>query len=635
MDRKDRVEMCLYTEARLDARPKISCAISRLAPAFAPDEGGDRAQKIMQYRAHKITRFGEAIMAKTGSKRAEKKTTKSVASKKSKSTSAKVRKQSPTRTFSSQVESKATKSDIHGYRRGLGVLSHVHESASRLLPSKESSVDGECHIFGAGAVDYQKKETEILRDGIDHWQKSLVENRTLDSIFLQASRAPVWLLRPRKNSGTSIETKEKKSRKHHYGLMDGSAYAQMRDRVGGMWHSVKDTHGIKHLGIFFHDCTDEETTGALAGMEIACYRFTSVVRSRSIHPHFKITAFGASKQQISSARMIGESVNLARHLVNLDAAKINPASYAEFVHRWFKGDSRVSVDIWGPERLLKENMNLHYGVGQGAVHGSHMVHIKYRPQGKSRFDKPLAFLGKGVTFDTGGLDIKPANGMRLMKKDMGGSASVVGIANWLSESNCDVDCDLYLALAENAVDQHSFRPGDVLVARNGLSVEIHNTDAEGRLVMADVMDVATNKPAEEVPLALIDLSTLTGAMRVAVGTEIAGMFANHDGLADLALESGALTGDPAWRLPLWDNYKMQLRSSFADLANASDSGFGGAISAALFLQRFIKHQVPWLHFDLYCWTDRAAGALGDVGGNGQGVQMMIHLLENISARTFQ
>ena len=185
------------------------------------------------------------------------------------------------------------------------------------------------------------------------------------------------------------------------------------------------------------------------------------------------------------------------------------------------------------------------------------------------------------------------------------------------------------------MDQHSFRPGDVLVARNGLSVEIHNTDAEGRLVMADVMDVATNKPAGEAPLALIDLSTLTGAMRVAVGTEIAGMFANHDGLGDLALASGALTGDPAWRLPLWDNYKMQLRSSFADLANASDSGFGGAISAALFLQRFIKNQVPWLHFDLYCWTDRAVGALGDVGGNGQGVQLMIHLLENISARTFQ
>jgi leucyl aminopeptidase len=190
-----------------------------------------------------------------------------------------------------------------------------------------------------------------------------------------------------------------------------------------------------------------------------------------------------------------------------------------------------------------------------------------------------------------------------------------------------------LGLAENAVDQHSFRPGDVLTARNGLSVEIHNTDAEGRLVMADVMDVATNKHEDSRPAALIDFSTLTGAMRVAVGTEIAGMFANHDGLADLALKSGAVTGDPAWRLPLWESYRSQLKSSFADLANASDSGFGGAISAALFLQRFVKGDTPWLHFDLYCWTDRAVGALGDAGGNGQGVQLGIELLRTIKQET--
>jgi leucyl aminopeptidase len=268
------------------------------------------------------------------------------------------------------------------------------------------------------------------------------------------------------------------------------------------------------------------------------------------------------------------------------------------------------------------------------MHGSHMVHIKYRPKGKSRLSKPLAFLGKGVTFDTGGLDIKPASGMRLMKKDMGGSASIVGIAHWLSESGSDVACDLYLALAENAVDANAFRPGDVLTARNGLTVEIHNTDAEGRLVMADVMDVATNKPIDSAPAALIDLSTLTGAMRVAVGTDLAGMFANHDGLADLALSSGQKAGDPAWRIPLWDSYKVQLKSSFADLSNASDSGFGGAITAALFLQKFLKHQIPWLHFDLYCWSDRANGAIGDNGGNGQGVQMMVKLLDRISQGTF-
>ena len=502
---------------------------------------------------------------------------------------------------------------IFGFSRGVGILSHIHESPARLMPAHDSSIDGEFHIFGAHAGDGVKKEAEILRDGLDPWQKSLADNRNLESVFLQTRRAPVWLMRPRRNAQSSGKAKS-----NHYGLTETSSYSYMRDRVGGLWHSLKDMQGLKHLGIFFHGCDDDEIRGALTGMEIASYRFTHLAKSRSLHPHFKITVFGITKKHTAEAKALGESVNLARHLVNLDAAKLNPASYAEFALKWFKGQPGVSVEIWGPERLLKENMNLHYGVGQGASHKSHMVHIKYRPKGKQRLARPLAFVGKGVTFDTGGLDIKPASGMRLMKKDMGGSGSVMGIANWVVETKSDVACDFYLALAENAVDQNSFRPGDVLTARNGLTVEIHNTDAEGRLVMADVLDVATNKHADAIPEAVIDLSTLTGAMRVAVGTEIAGMFANHDGLADLALKSGAVTGDPTWRLPLWDNYKSQLRSSFADLANASDSGFGGAISAALFLQRFIKGQIPWLHFDLYCWTDRAVGALGDVGGNGQG-----------------
>jgi leucyl aminopeptidase len=526
-------------------------------------------------------------------------------------------------------KSKAGGDGIFGFRRGLGVLSHVVEAAAVKSVPRQSSVDGEFHVFGADATDFAKRQAEIFHDVTDAWQKSLIDNKALDSIFLQTRRAPVWLLRPRKLMSGKSSDRSKVS-KHHYGLLTQSPYAYMRDRVGALWHSLKDAHGIKHLGIFFHGCSDDEITGALVGLEMAGYRFIHVTKERSLHPHFKITAFGATKQLLANAKAIGESVNLARHLVNLDAAKINPASYAEFVFKWFQGNADISVDIWGPDKLTRENMNLHHGVGQGAVHQSHMVHLKYRPKGKHRLKRPLAFVGKGVTFDTGGLDIKPASGMRLMKKDMGGSATVVGLAHWLVQSKCDVPCDLYLALAENAVDQHSFRPGDVLTARNGLTVEIHNTDAEGRLVMADVMDVATNKSEESRPAALIDFSTLTGAMRVAVGTEIAGMFANHDALADLALQSGAVAGDPAWRLPLWDNYKTQLRSSFADLANASDSGFGGAISAALFLQKFVKGDLPWLHFDLYCWTDRAVGALGDLGGNGQGVQLGVELLSRIS-----
>ena len=213
--------------------------------------------------------------------------------------------------------------EIHGFKRGIGLLSHVQESPSRLLLPTGSSVDGECHIFGMAAADYQKKESEILKDSLDHWQKNLVENRSLESIFLQSRRAPLWILRPRKTQNSAMSGRGK-TKSHHYGLLDTSPYAQMRDRVGGLWHSLKDTHGVKHLGLFFHDCTDEEIAGALVGLEVASYRFNQVVGSKPLHPHFRITAFGASKQQILSAKRIGESVNLARHLVNLDAAKINP-----------------------------------------------------------------------------------------------------------------------------------------------------------------------------------------------------------------------------------------------------------------------------------------------------------------------
>jgi leucyl aminopeptidase len=520
---------------------------------------------------------------------------------------------------------KQTSGRDFSFKRGMGILPYLKVSELPKSTKKVAGIDAEVHIFGAAVKNQKALESEIFKGAVDPWQQKHIEQGESDSLFIQSSRGPVWVARPRmvpKGSGS------------HYGLMDVSSYASMRDRVGALWQSLKDLRGPKHLGIFFHGCSDEEIHGALVGLEIAAYRFTQLAKQKPLTPGFKITAFGVTKDQIAAATRLGEGVNLARHLVNLDASRLNPKSYADFMKSWFKGVPGVTVDIWTPERLRKENMNLHYGVGQGAAHKSHMVHIKYRPRGKSRLKKPLAFVGKGVTFDTGGLDIKPASGMRLMKKDMGGSASIAGIAHWATAAKVDIQMDFYLALAENAVDQHSFKPGDVITARNGLSVEIHNTDAEGRLVMADVLDVATNLPPERAPMAVIDLSTLTGAMRVAVGAEIAGMFSNHDKLADLALTCGATQGDPAWRMPLWDGYKTHLRSSFADMANASDSGFGGAISAALFLQKFVKAPTPWLHFDLYCWTDKVSGALGDIGGNGQGVQLFAAFLSKIDNGTF-
>jgi leucyl aminopeptidase len=215
--------------------------------------------------------------------------------------------------------------------------------------------------------------------------------------------------------------------------------------------------------------------------------------------------------------------------------------------------------------------------------------------------------------------------MRLMKKDMGGAAAVLGLAMWASETEYPRDMDFYLALAENSVDAKSFRPSDVFTARNGMKVEIHNTDAEGRLVLADVMDVAVTQKGKDEPAMIIDIATLTGAIKVALGADIAGLFSNHDGLAEELNMAGFQRGDLNWRMPLFGKYTASFSSPFADMVNAVD-GFGGAITAALFLEKFTR-QKPWAHLDIYAWADKASGALASSGGSGQAVQALVRFIQ--------
>jgi leucyl aminopeptidase len=506
---------------------------------------------------------------------------------------------------------------LFGYDESSSLL-----GGSKITKSVKYDGNGELavlHIFGCG-----RSKTQAPMDAsfvkslpLEGWQKDWLGKRTDEVNVVQAKAGLVWITRPKANSSSS-------------------GYGLMRDRVGSLWPQMRDMRGVKEIYIQFHRMSDDEILGALVGLEIASYKFTSVVRFGHHRPSYSVSLVGVTDRQLHEALAVGRSMNIARHLVNLDAATLNPKSYAEAMTRWFRGKRGVTVEVWDPDRLRRERMNLHLGVGQGAPFGSHMVHIRYRPAKsvpKPHLTGPLAIVGKGVTFDSGGLDIKPPSGMRLMKKDMGGSATVVGIANYLTESQSEVPCDLYLALAENSVDAHSFRPGDVIKSRNGLTIEIHNTDAEGRLILADVIDVAQSK--SEKPCAVIDFATLTGAMRVAVGTEIAGYFSTSAALTKAVEASAIESADPVWRLPLWDNYRSQLKSTFADMANASDSGFAGAITAALFLERFIKPGMPWLHFDLYCWNDRAQGALVEVGGNGQGIQMFRLLAKQLASKSLK
>ena len=274
-------------------------------------------------------------------------------------------------------------------------------------------------------------------------------------------------------------------------------------------------------------------------------------------------------------------------------------------------------------------MGLLLAVGLAADAGPRLVHLRYRPANAPEGARPVAIVGKGVTFDSGGLDIKPASGMRLMKKDMGGSAAAVAVMKWAERTELPLPLDIYVALAENAIGSRAFRPGDVVMARSGLTIEISNTDAEGRLVLADALDVALTQEKEEMPGMIINIATLTGAIKVGLGAEIAGLFANNDHLADVLSEAGVATGDLMWRMPLFQPYRAQLKSASADMMNSAEGGFGGAITAALFLESFVG-QTPWAHLDVYAWKDGASGAWTEGGGNGQPVQALCEALTRLA-----
>ena len=213
----------------------------------------------------------------------------------------------------------------------------------------------------------------------------------------------------------------------------------------------------------------------------------------------------------------------------------------------------------------------------------------------------IAIVGKGVCFDSGGLDLKPASGMRLMKKDMGGAAHALALACLIAGERLPVRLHLLIPAVENAVAGNALRPGDLVKSRQGLQVEIDNTDAEGRLVLAD----ALAKAAEDKPELIIDFATLTGAARIALGPDLPAMFSNDDQLASDLAAAGEKLADPVWRMPLWDAYDEMLKSDIADLANASGTPMAGAVVAAMFLKRFVPKGTPWAHFDTYAWRDTA------------------------------
>lgn len=315
---------------------------------------------------------------------------------------------------------------------------------------------------------------------------------------------------------------------------------------------------------------------------------------------------------------LANAVHLVRDLVNIPTADMGPPDLERTAEEMARRH-HASITVTRGD-ALEQGYPMIHAVGR-AAHRDFAPRLIEMTWGQP--DHPrVTLIGKGVCFDSGGLDIKPSSAMRLMKKDMGGAAHALALAELVMAEGLPVRLHLLIPAVENAIAGNAFRPGDVLTSRRGISVEIGNTDAEGRLVLGD----ALTRAAEDKPELIIDFATLTGAARVALGPDLPALFANDDDLARQLVDLGRQVDDPLWQLPLWPGYMEMLKSDIADIANAGEGGFAGAITAALFLQKFVEDGTLWAHFDTFAWRP-AARPGRPKGGEALGLRAAFALLQ--------
>jgi len=319
-----------------------------------------------------------------------------------------------------------------------------------------------------------------------------------------------------------------------------------------------------------------------------------------------------------------DGVWLGRDLINTPSGDLGPQELEDAARQLAeRHGARISAIVG--DNLLAENFPMIHAVGRASTRPPRLINLSWSKPG-GRAGAPLVTLvGKGICFDTGGLDIKPASGMLLMKKDMGGAAATLAVAHAVMATGLDVRLRVVIAAAENSISGNAFRPGDVLLSRAGKSVEIGNTDAEGRLVLADALALAD----EEAPDTILSFATLTGAARVALGPDLPPLFTDDDGLAASIAAAGLRVGDPVWRMPLWSAYEASLDSPVADMNNVSDGPFAGAVTAALFLRRFVTRARRFAHFDIYGWRP-SPKPLGPRGAEVQAARAVLEVLRGMS-----
>lgn len=436
---------------------------------------------------------------------------------------------------------------------------------------------------------------------------------------------PIWSYRPGELSKDSSAANHVKSWAKANGF-DGQASKIL---------SVPDSNG-KISGILFGLGTNELgfTTGVLGsklpkgnyhfahaledpyqaslGFLLGSYKFTRYNKKKANEANLVLP------DSVDKARLVREVEGsfLARDLINTPANDMGPDELEKEV-RQIGRENKATVSVIKGDKLLEKNFPMIHAVGRASAGAPRLIDLKW---GKAS-DPKVTLVGKGVIFDTGGLNIKPGSSMALMKKDMGGGANTLALAQMIMSAKLRVRLRLLIPAVENSISGNAFRPGDILSSRKGLSVEIGNTDAEGRLILGDALALGD----EESPDLMIDMATLTGAARVALGPDLPPFYTDDKPLADEIKDAAQSRNDPLWHMPLWAPYQKMLSSQIADVNHISTGGFAGSITAALFLSRFVEKTKAWAHFDIYGWNP-STKPWAPVGGEAQGIRALYEVI---------
>ncbi len=405
------------------------------------------------------------------------------------------------------------------------------------------------------------------------------------------------------------------------GVGDGEWNAESAETFGASAYQANKTNGAATLTLLLPGASGEEGARAAFGATLASYRFDKYRTTEKADKKPSIETVKVAVDDPAAAeaawgdlKALADAIFFSRDLVSEPPNVLHPESYAQRIKAL--ESMGLEVEILGEAEMAKLGMGSLLGVGQGSIRDSQLVVIQWKGGGDAQ---PIAFVGKGVTFDTGGISIKPADGMEDMKWDMGGSAAVAGLMHVIAGRKAKANVVGILGLVENMPDGNAQRPGDVVTSMSGQTIEIINTDAEGRLVLADALWYCQDRFK---PQFMVDLATLTGAIIISLGNDVSGLFSNNDALSENLLAASKATGEQLWRMPLPPAYEKQIDSMIADVKNTGGRA-GGSITAGLFLQRFVN-KTPWAHLDIAgtAWKKPSTDPIIPDGATGFGVRLL-------------